>query len=252
MNSADIFGLQVDGFTADSLNDRIRQAAQGGEHLMISHINVHGLNIAAREPRFKQALNEANYLFCDGHGIMLAARCLGGDIPEKITYADWLPKLARYCADHSLSLFLLGGKPGIAETAAKRLKAIAEGLEVVGVHHGYFDKTVGAEANGEVIRKINETRPHILVVCFGMPRQEYWLQENWDQIQANVALTAGAALDYIAGALRRPPAWLTDNGFEWLGRLLIEPRRLWQRYTVGNVVFGVRLTREWMARRKKR
>jgi N-acetylglucosaminyldiphosphoundecaprenol N-acetyl-beta-D-mannosaminyltransferase len=246
MNSANVFGLQVDCFTADSLNDRIRQAVRHAEHVVIAHVNVHGLNIADREPRFKLALNAADHLFCDGHGVMLAARFLGSRIPEKITYADWLPKLAHYCAEHSLRLFLLGGKPGIAEKAALQLKASAEGLEIAGVHHGYFDMAADSESNRDVIREINKARPHILLVCFGMPRQEYWLQENWSQLEANVALTGGAALDYMAGALKRPPDWLTHHGFEWLGRLLIEPSRLWQRYTIGNIMFAFRLAREWL------
>ncbi len=246
MNSVSIFGLQVDCFTAESLNNRIRQAVMDAEHVLISHINVHGLNIAAREPRFKQTLNASDYLFCDGHGVMLAARFLGCHIPEKITYADWLPKLARYCAEHSLSVFLLGGKPGIAEEAAQQLKASTEALDIVGVHHGYFEMATDSAPNREVVRKINEARPHILLVCLGMPCQEYWLQENWAQLQANVALTGGAALDYMAGALKRPPNWMTHHGLEWLGRLLIEPRRLWQRYTIGNIIFVLRLTREWL------
>ena len=246
MNSVSVFGLQIDCFTAGSLNARIGQAVQNAEHVMISHVNVHGLNIAARQPRFKQALEAADHLFCDGHGVMLAARLFGSRIPEKITYADWLPELAHYCSEHSLRLFLLGGKPGIAEEAARQLKAAADGLEIAGVHHGYFDMAADSDSNRDVIREINTADPHILLVCFGMPRQEYWLQENWGQIEANVALTGGAALDYMAGALKRPPAWLTRHGFEWFGRLLIEPNRLWQRYTIGNIMFALRLAREWL------
>ena len=98
--------------------------------------------------------------------------------------------------------------------------------------------------NNQVIEEINNASPHIILVCFGMPVQEYWLEKNWSRINANVALNGGAALDYIAGTLKRPPAWMTENGLEWLGRMLIEPRRLWKRYIIGNTVFSLRLLKE--------
>lgn len=88
-----------------------------------------------------------------------------------------------------------------------------------------------------------------------MPLQEWWLKENWDRVNADVAITLGAIFDYVSGELRRGPRFLTDNGFEWLARLFIEPRRLWRRYVVGNPVFLMRvlvqrLTEESSRRRR--
>jgi N-acetylglucosaminyldiphosphoundecaprenol N-acetyl-beta-D-mannosaminyltransferase len=77
-----------------------------------------------------------------------------------------------------------------------------------------------------------------------MPLQERWLMENWDHIDANVALTGGAVFDYVSGELQRAPRWMTDNGLEWLGRLLIEPRRLWKRYLIGNPLFIWRVLKQ--------
>lgn len=92
-----------------------------------------------------------------------------------------------------------------------------------------------------VIEKINKVRPNILLVGFGMPVQEYWLQENWEKIDTNIALTGGAVFDYLSGELRRAPRWMTDHGLEWLGRLIIEPRRLWKRYIIGLPLFFLRV-----------
>jgi N-acetylglucosaminyldiphosphoundecaprenol N-acetyl-beta-D-mannosaminyltransferase len=103
-------------------------------------------------------------------------------------------------------------------------------LKIAGVHHGHFDHAAGSPENESVIEEINAAKPQILVVGFGMPRQERWLMENWDRVNANVALAGGAVFDYVSGRLRREPRLLIDNGFEWLARLLVQPARLWRRY----------------------
>jgi N-acetylglucosaminyldiphosphoundecaprenol N-acetyl-beta-D-mannosaminyltransferase len=99
-------------------------------------------------------------------------------------------------------------------------------------HHGFFDTTPGSMESVAVLEAIRAFRPHILLVCMGMPRQEYWIQDNWERIHANAVLPMGAALDYWAGVIPTPPRWMGRMGLEWLCRLLSEPRRLWRRYLV--------------------
>jgi N-acetylglucosaminyldiphosphoundecaprenol N-acetyl-beta-D-mannosaminyltransferase len=183
-------------------------------------------------------------VFCDGAGVMLGARLLGHHIPERITYADWIWQLAEFAEPRGFTFFFLGARPGVADKAAASLKARYPALRVVGTHHGYFDKTPGSAENEAVIEQINAVKPNILIVGFGMPLQERWLRDNWDHIDANVALTGGAVFDYVSGELQRAPRWMTDNGLEWLGRLLIEPRRLWKRYLIGNPLFIWRVLKQ--------
>jgi len=95
-----------------------------------------------------------------------------------------------------------------------------------------------------VLKEINASRPDMLLVGFGMPLQERWLMQNWNRINARVALTGGAVFDYVSGELRRGPRILTDNSFEWLARLLIEPKRLWRRYVIGNPLFLLRVLKQ--------
>jgi N-acetylglucosaminyldiphosphoundecaprenol N-acetyl-beta-D-mannosaminyltransferase len=117
-------------------------------------------------------------------------------------------------------------------------------LEIAGTHHGYFDKDPTSVSNSHVVELINSASPDILLVGFGMPIQEQWLKDNWETIEARAAITGGAVLDYTSGALRRGPRLLTDHGLEWLARLLIEPRRLWRRYVIGNPMFLARVLRQ--------
>jgi len=189
-------------------------------------------------------MNEADIVRPDGTGLKLGAKILGVNTSPRITWADFAWQLAEFAEPRSFTSFFLGAYPGVAEKAAARLKERFPNLRVVGTHHGYFDKTPGNPENEAVIQQINAVKPNILIVGFGMPLQERWLMENWERIEANVALTGGAVFDYVSGELRRPPQWMTDHGLEWLGRLIIEPRRLWQRYLIGNPLFLWRVLKQ--------
>jgi N-acetylglucosaminyldiphosphoundecaprenol N-acetyl-beta-D-mannosaminyltransferase len=240
-----VLGVDVDPVTVAELHANILDFVRGEGHALILHANVYGLNLCYRDPELRSFFNEAaSLVFCDGAGIMLAARMLGERIPERITYADWAWQLAAFAEREGLSLFLLGARPGVAESAVARLKEQYPNLKIAGVHHGYFDQTAGASENEVVLAEINAARADVLLVGFGMPLQERWLMRNWSRIDARVALTGGAVFDYVSGELKRGPRILTDNGFEWLARLLIEPGRLWRRYVIGNPLFLLRVLRQ--------
>jgi len=239
-----ILGLNVQSHTREGLNDAIGRIIRGNGHAVVPNVNVYFANLAWRREWLREFFNSAPVNFCDGAGIQLAARLLGGRIAERITYGDWFASLAAYCQREKFSLFFLGGDPGVAAEAAREVAARFPELVIAGTHHGFFARGRHSPENAAVIAAINRCRPDILLVAFGMPLQEEWLAQNWEGIDARVALTGGAILDYLSGRKRRPPAWLCRCGFEWLGRLLIEPRRLWKRYLIGNPVFLLRVVRQ--------
>ena len=157
---------------------------------------------------------------------------------------DWVRSLSEQ--GDPLAAFIVDGLGTVvAEQAAARLRRRFPKIKIVGVRHGYFDKNPESAENAELVAVINQLRPNILIAGMGMPVQERWLMENWERLNVNVFLTGGAVFDYISGKLSRAPRWMTENGLEWLGRLLIEPRRLWKRYILGNPLFLWRVfTRE--------
>ena len=232
-----VLGVGVDPLTVEELHAEIGGCIRGGERALMLNANAHCLNLAYDDAELKSFLNEARVVFCDGAGVVLAARILGGYIPGRITYADWIRRLAAFAASEGFSLYFLGARPGVAEKAAAKLTGRYPGLKISGIHHGYFDQTSGSPQNEAVLREINSAKPDILIVGFGMPLQERWLMRNWGSLDAGVALTGGAVFDYVSGEVRRGPRILTDNGFEWFARFLIEPGRLWRRYLVGNPLF---------------
>lgn len=233
-----LLGVRFHTFTVNQLLQAIIESAgfSSGQKTIIAHVNIHALNLAYEQPWYRDFLNRADLVFCDGFGVALGAKLTGQSIrPEhRSTCPDWIEELGRVCQQHSLSLFLLAGRPGVAAIAAQKLYQVAPGLRVE-THHGYFDKS-GPE-NEQVIAKINAFKPHILYVGFGMPLQEEWIQHNLDRIDARVLLPLGACLDFYTGQVYRGPRWMTDHGLEWLSRLLTEPARLWQRYLIGNPLF---------------
>jgi N-acetylglucosaminyldiphosphoundecaprenol N-acetyl-beta-D-mannosaminyltransferase len=234
-----ILGIKVNPITTEQLNREIVRFVREGRKEMVLNVNVNAFNQAAVHPFMAALLNRAGIVFCDGYGVVLAGRILGATIPERITYADWMWSLASICELEGLRLYFLGARPGIAEQAAAKLRRACPALEIVGIRDGYFDKT-GVE-NDRVIEAINRERPDILVLGMGMPEQERWLAENWERIDARVALTGGACFDFVSGAVRRGPRWMTDRGLEWLFRLMLEPRRMFRRYVIGNPLFLARV-----------
>ena len=230
--------------TAKELGEEVERLVRGGESALVLNANTHCLNLCHDDPCLRAFVNDADVVFCDGAGVMLAARMLGGRIPERITYADWIWQLADLAAARGFSLYLLGARPGVAREAARRLGRLYPGLEIVGVSHGYFDHPAGSEENEAVVEEIRAAAPNLLLVGLGMPLRERWLMENGHRLGPGVvALTGGAVFDYVSGRVRRGPRLLRENGFEWLARLLVEPRRLWRRYLIGNPLFLLRVLR---------
>src|SRR5829696_1640615 len=229
-----VLGVGIDPVSVGELHAGIKHLVESGKRGTVLNVNANCLNLLYKDTALRGFFDSADLVFCDGAGVMLAARLLGGRIPERITYADWAWRLAAFAEAEGLSLFLLGARPGVAERAARRLSERHPALDISGVRHGYFDHAAGSPENEAVLQEINTARPDILLVGLGMPLQERWLMENHHRIESGVALTGGAVFDYVSGELRRGPRFLTDNGLEWRARLLVEPRRLGRGYVLGN------------------
>ncbi len=221
----------------------IVKGAKQYKKTIISHVNVRGMNYAYDLSWYKDFINKSDLVFCDGFGVLLGAKICGCNLnsSHRMTCPDYIENLVLACERENVSLFLLAGKPGTVDKAIIKMKAIAPNLKVRG-HHGFFDKS--GEENESVIELINEFKPDVLYIGFGMPLQENWIKNNMDRIDAKVFLPLGACLDFYTDTVYRGPRWMTDRGLEWLTRLFIEPQRLWERYIVGNPLFLYRIFKE--------
>jgi len=244
--TVNLLGVPIDSMPVSELIDRMQSLLHSEQRAIISNVNVHAMNIAYEQPRFRQILaQESELVFCDGMGVRLGAKMTGQHIDYRYTPPDWIEDLSRMCVDNDFSMYFIGSKEGVAQRAADILREQFPALRIVGVQHGFFNKDPQHSENKAVIEAINAANPDILVVGFGMPLQEYWIHDNWSALNARMALPVGALFDYVAGEVYRAPRWITDNGLEWLARLLIEPRRLWRRYVIGNPRFLWRVIRHY-------
>lgn len=183
--------------------------------------------MAAQENKsFAEIINKADLVVPDTSGVLWAAKRLGVNLHEKVAGIDLVGQLLTLAARDRFGVFLLGGKPGIAELAAKEMIHRYPGLIIAGTHDGYFKAE--SEEEKKVIDKILSSQTKLLLVGMGFPRQEEWLARYLQVTAASVGIGVGGSFDVFAGALKRAPQWMIRLHIEWLFRLFQEPKR-WRR-----------------------
>lgn len=204
-------------------------------------MNIHGLNLVYDNPEYKRVFSSASQIFCDGYGVVLAAKILGLKGPLfRNTPPDFIESVFQVCELRKMPVFLLGGDQDTIQNVTQKIRKKHPDLIVQG-HHGYFDKRVGTVENDAVLKLINDFQPALLIVGMGMPTQELWINSNRDQLKAATVFSVGGLYDFISGNKKRCPQWLSSRGGEWFWRLCLEPQRLWKRYLLGIPLFYFRL-----------
>lgn len=236
--SADLQPIKMMGVTLhpvpiSGLNALIAEAVSNNKRWIIANHNLHSIYIYHHNAKMRAFYAKADYTHIDGMALVLLGRLLGFPLnrEQRVTYADWTFPLMAEAESQGWRVFYLGSKPGVAEQGADILRQKFPKLQIV-TAHGYFNAHPDSQENQAVLEAINTYQPHVVMVGMSMPRQEHWVLDNLDKISANAILPAGAAMDYVAGAVPTPPRWAGRFGLEWLFRLIAEPKRLWQRYLV--------------------
>ncbi len=184
-------------------------------------------------------INRAEIILPDGAGVLMAAKILGTPLLEKVAGVEFGMELLTHAEKKGYRVFLLGGKPTVAELAEKRLKSKLPNLNVVGIHDGYFQKT--GEETAAVIKKINASEADILFVCLGAPTQEKWTMENRKHFTSvRLAACLGGSLDIYAGTAKRAPKCFIKLRLEWFYRLLREPKRLGRMMKLPKYIRGAK------------
>jgi N-acetylglucosaminyldiphosphoundecaprenol N-acetyl-beta-D-mannosaminyltransferase len=191
----------------------------------------------------------ARHIYIDGMPLVWLGRLLGHPLSRKHrpTCIEYMRPVLAEAAQRGWRVFYLGSRPEVVERGLDIFEGEIPGLNMA-TAHGYFDARPHSEENRKVLERIAAYQPNILMVGMGMPRQEHWILENIDLIQANVIINVGACLDFLVGAKYTPPRWLGQIGLEWVYRLVTEPRRLWRRYLLEPWFIAGVFLREWLGR----
>lgn len=196
--------------------------------------NVHTVVMAHNDPRLRSITNGSFLSMPDGKPLAIIARLRGiGDV-ERVAGPDFLPQFV--CAASKLRYFFYGSTQQTLEGLVARLRRDCPEINIVGSYSPPFREMTVTEIN-ETIKLINDTKPDVVWVGLGAPKQEYWMAEYWEQLRPAIVLGVGAAFDFHAGKLARAPTSVQAVGMEWLHRLSQEPTRLWRRYLYTNTLF---------------
>ncbi|QQG44341.1 MAG: WecB/TagA/CpsF family glycosyltransferase [Candidatus Roizmanbacteria bacterium] len=201
--------------------------------LTIFYVNAYCLLLAQKDETYKNILNKASLIYSGGYGPVFASKILGDPLFDRTPTPDFINKIFSLAEKEGWSFYFIGAKEESIRKALNKIKKEFPKLKILGYHNGYFN--LRKEKN--ILKNINIKKPTILLVGMGSTTQEKWIYKNLKKLDVHVFWSVGALFDVISGYLPRAPVWMQKIGLEWVYRLKQEPRRLWKRYTIGNIKF---------------
>lgn len=227
-NKRDILQVKFDLVAYHAAMETIDQWKQAGQRQYVTITNPHSVLLCHRDRQMGQATRQAGMVLPDGTGIILAARLLGYSHNGRATGPMLMLKLCDWGRLKGYRHFFYGGAEGVAEKLAEKLSRDYPGLLVVGTYYPPFRQLSEAEDQA-IVDEINKTKPDIVWIGLGAPKQEKWMAEHVGRITATAMIGVGAAFDFHSGNVKWAPAWIRKIGMEWAYRLALEPRRMWRR-----------------------
>lgn len=235
----ELLGITIDNLTMEEAVEDLLTKAKGSSPSQVCFVNADCANIAWNDAEYRAVLASSALVLADGIGMKLAGRMLNNNIRQNVNGTDLLPRLCKLLEKQGLGVYLLGGRPGVAADVESWMKSQFPELLVCGTHHGYFSP----EELPAIIAEIRASRAHVLLVALGVPQQEEWVSGHLRESGAMLGMGVGGLFDFYSGRIPRAPAWIREIGMEWLYRLSMEPRRMWRRYFIGNLIFLSRVLR---------
>jgi N-acetylglucosaminyldiphosphoundecaprenol N-acetyl-beta-D-mannosaminyltransferase len=244
-------GVPIDSLTLQGAIQAIDGLVAAGKGGAVFTPNVDHVVEFEKNAELRRAYAAADLSLVDGMPVLWASRLLGESLPEKISGSDLVLPLLEHAAKRGWRVFLLGGGEGVADLAAAHLRGRMPTLTIAGTLAPRIDMSQPEQTRRDVAEAVRASRPDIVVVAFGAPKQELWIHEARADLAPAVLLGLGASLDFLAGTVPRAPTWISSVGLEWLYRLAREPRRLWRRYLVRDPRFFVIVLGELVAARRR-
>jgi len=227
--------VEVSALTFNAAVEGVLAARDAGGRLSVHFCSANTVVEASQNANVRSALLRAELVAPDGVPLVWVGRLQGQNV-ERVCGPDFMLAMVDQGRALGYRHYLYGGAPGVAEQLAARMRRRFPGADFVGIEVPPY-RALSAEEDAAAVAAINRARPDCVWIGLGSPKQDLWVADHRDRLDAAAVLAVGAAFDFHAGVKRRAPVWMQRSGTEWLFRLLTEPRRLWRRYTVINVRF---------------
>ncbi len=240
-NKASVVGIPFTNIKLNEALKMISEKIENGKKSSYYFLNPHAINLSKKDSDFYEILSSNKVNFPDGMGMKLAGIFEKYSLQDNLCGTDLYPNLMEVSQEKSFSIFFLGGSEDVVEKMVQNAKVSWPNLKIAGFHHGYFDKE---KESDEIVNLINSTTPDILLVSFGMPIQEKWIDEYFSRINTKAAFATGGLFDFFSGTIQRAPLAWRQVGMEWAYRLFKEPKRMWKRYVIGNPLFLVHVLKD--------
>lgn len=218
-----ILGVEVSPLSYEDLKRNIEGDIENNKKSFIVAINPEKILKARKDEYLKELLNNATYEIPDGIGVIYASKLRKGNIKTRITGIDSMEMLCKLSEEKKYKIFMYGAKEETIKKAKENLEIKFPNIQIVGTINGY------EKDNDKIIKAINKSKADIVFVALGSPKQEYWITENMNKVNAKIFQGVGGSFDVFSGNIKRAPKWMQKIGLEWLYRLIKEPKRIFRQ-----------------------
>jgi N-acetylglucosaminyldiphosphoundecaprenol N-acetyl-beta-D-mannosaminyltransferase len=231
-------GIQIDKYSFNEVVEKItNHAISKGKPEYVVTPNAQHILTLQKDTHFRKIYRDALLVVPDGVSLLWSAQFLKTPLNGRVNGTDLFEQLCAVADKKGLKIFLLGGRPGAVEAVEETLLNRHPNLKIVGTHCPSYGFESQPQELALIKSKIKAATPDILFVGLGAPKQENWIYANYQDIKVPISVGIGVSFELVANMVQRAPMWMQKWGLEWFFRLLVEPKRLWKRYIVGNPQF---------------
>ena len=219
--------------------EKIIKAGKPTQHVVINALKV---NLMREDPELRRIVNACPLINADGASIIWAAKQLDIPLKERVAGIDLFEELVKVADEKGYKIYLFGAKEEVVSKVKDIFEKKYRNLQIVGYRNGYFTE----EEEPQIVEDMAKSGADMMFVAFSSPKKEYWVSKYIGQLNIPFVMGVGGSFDVVAGVTKRAPEWMRNHGMEWFYRFIQEPRRLWNRYMVGNwkfVIYTIRYKR---------
>lgn len=240
MKSVEMLGIVIHPLTMAETVEAVDGYIKQKKPLHLMGVNADKINLCYDDERIKDIVNSSGIVNADGASVVLAGKFLGVDIPERVAGIDLMQELLVLAENQKYSVYFLGAKQEILDNMLVNFKERFPKLRVIGSRNGYFSD----ELLNEIENEIRLLSPDIVFIGITSPKKEYIVDQFLSNGLSSVFMGVGGSFDVLSGHIKRAPIWMQKYNLEWLYRVANEPKRLFKRYFVGNMIFISRVIKE--------